>query len=857
MVDVIFASCVDYLVRTTAKSVSRAFEDANLVHDDHLREFKVTLSLVKAMLLDADQKQEHNHELQEWLRLSKRVLYDAEDVLDEFESETLRKQVVEAHATTKDKVGHFFSTSNPLVFRHRMAQQIKDVIKRLDKVAADRHKFGLQRIDVDRLVLHRRELTHSYVTDSNVIGREHDKERIIDLLMQQNPNDHDDISLSVIPIVGMGGLGKTTLAKFVFNDKSINMLFPLKMWACVSNDFDIKKLFIKIICSDSADPFFELSLNQLDLEQLQNQLTNKIADKKFFLVLDDVWNEDCVQWIELKNILELGAPGSKILVTTRSQTIASMMGTVPSHILEGLSQQHSFSLFVKWVFRKGEREKYPHLIKIGREILNKCSGVPLAVRTIVRLLFSKFEANEWIYVRDNELWNIPQEKDDIIHALKLSYDRMPSYLKQCFALFSLYPKDYKFHSFEVSSLWGALGLLDSPNKNLEDVANKYLYELQSRSFLHDFVNLGSASSFKIHDLVHDLACFVAKEECLFVNSHNQNIPDSVLHLSFAENTFLDKLLTTKSVHLRTILFPYVTVEANDETLLDTCVSKFKFLRILDLSSLACETLPRHIGKLKHLRYLSIRSNHNIKRLPDSICELHNLQVLKLDGCIELEELPKGLRKLTSLRLLEITTKQFVLPDNDIANLSSLTFLCIASSHNLESIFKGVKFPSLKSLSVFDCQRLKSLQMDVQIFPELETFIVEGCANLDLQMWRDHHEEQSSKLKLTYVHFSNLPQLVTLPQWLQETVNSLQTLVIKKCENLEMFPEWLLTLANVKTLAIINCPKLLSLPGNIHNLTSLENLRIHDCPELCRKYQACVGEFWPKISHIKDVVIGEP
>ncbi|KAL2320797.1 hypothetical protein Fmac_029766 [Flemingia macrophylla] len=647
-----------------SKLASPAFEEASQVLGvyDHLKEFKEILSSVKVVLLDAEQTQEQNNKLREWLRQIKRVLYDAQDLLDEFECEALRKQVLKAHGTTKSKVSHFFSSSNPLGFRNRMTQQIKDVIKRLDKVAADWHGLGLQKIDVDSRVLHRREVTHSYVADSNVIGREHDKERIIELLRERHPND-DDTSFSVIPIVGMGGLGKTTLAKFVFNDKRIIMCFHLRMWVCVSNDFDIKKLVFKITCSACRYP---PSLNRLGLEQLQILLTNSIAGKRFLLVLDDVWNIDRDQWIELKNRLQSDVQGSKVLVTTQSQRIASMMGTVPSYILECLSYEHSLSLFIKWVFRKGEREKYPHLINIGRELVNKCSGVPLAVRTIVRLLFSRYEANEWKYVRDNELWNLPQEKDDILHALKLSYDRMPSHLKQCFALFSLYPKDYKFYSFEVSSLWGALGLLDSPNKNLEDVANKYLYELQSRSFLHDFVNLGSASSFKVHDLVHDLACFVAKEECLFVNSHEQNIPDSVLHLSFAENTFLDKLLTTKSVHLRTILFPYVTVEANDETLLDSCVSKFKFLRILDLSSLACETLPRNIGKLKHLRYLSIRSNHNIKRLPDSICKLQNLQVLKLDGCIELEELPKGLRKLTGLRLLEITTKQFVLPDNDIA-----------------------------------------------------------------------------------------------------------------------------------------------------------------------------------------------
>ncbi|RDX94293.1 putative disease resistance protein RGA1, partial [Mucuna pruriens] len=848
-----------------AKLVSPVFQEASQVLGvyHHLQEFTETLKLVKAVLLDAEQKQEQNHELREWLRQINRVFSDAEDVLDEFECRTLQKQVVKAHGTTKDKVSHFFSSSNPVVFRYRMAQQIKDISNRLDKAAADRLKFGLQIINVDTRVVHRREMTHSRVRDSDVIGREHDKEKIIELLMQQNPND-DDISLSVIPIVGIGGLGKTTLAKFVFNDKRIHECFPLKMWVCVSDDFDIKQLIIKII--NSANDFASVdapprqqNLNMLEMEQLQNQLTNKLAGHKFLLVLDDVWNEDRVKWVEMSNLIQIGAPGSKILVTTRNYSIASMMGTVPSHVLEGLSLEDSFSLFVKWAFKEGKEENYPHLVNIGREIVAKCRGIPLAVRTLGSLLFQKFEANEWEGVRDNGIWDLPQKKDDILPALKLSYDLMPSYLRQCFALFSLYPKNYHFGSFTVTSLWWALGLLPSPEKNrtLGDVSRQYLYELQSRSFLQDFVNYGTFYIFKIHDLVHDLALFVAKDECLLINSHNQNIPENARHVSFAEKDLLGNSFTTKSVAVRTIVFTNGPAGAISEAFLNTCVSKFKYLRVLDLRNSACETLPRSIGKLINLRYFDIRDNCNLKRLPDSICKLQNLQVLRVDGCKELEALPKGLRKLISLRRLGITTKQSVLPYNEITNLSLLDTLIIDSSHNLESVFGGVKFPALRTLTVNDCQSLKSLLLDFKNFPELETLSVESSGNLDLELWKDHHEEQGPMLKLKTVHFYGLPQMVALPLWLQETANSLQSLIISNCDNLEMFPEWLSTLTNLKTLEIEECPKFLSLPDNIHHLTALERLTIEGCPELCRKCQPHVGEFWPKISYINQVLIEEP
>jgi len=536
------------------------------------------------------------------------------------------------------------------------------------------------------------------------------------------------------------------------------------------------------------------------------------------------------------------------------------MGTVPSHILEGLSEEDSLSLFVKWAFKEGEEEKHPHLVNIGREIVKKCRGVPLAVRTLGSLLFSKFEASKWEYVCDNEIWNLPQKKDDILPALKLSYDLMPSYLRQCFALFSLFPKDYVFSNFEISSLWGALGFLASPENNdtLEDVANQYLYELLSRSFIQDFIDTGAFYIFEIHDLVHDLALFIARNECLLVSSNIQNIPDNVRHLSFAKSSLFGNLVTKKSAAVRTVLFPNGAAAANGEALLNTCLSKFKCLRVLDLSGSTFETLPHTIAKLKHLRCLDISKNLNIKRLPESICKLQSLQLLSLAGCLKLEALPKGLRKLISLRYLEFSIKQSVLPVNEIVNLGSLEILTVEACHNVESIFGGVKFPALKALSVSDCQSLKSLPVDAKNVPQLETLIVDDCGNLDLEVWKgNHHEEQSYKLKLKTVAFSSLSQMVALPKWLQQAADSLQSLSILDCDNIESLPDWLTTMTRLKTLSISYCPKLVSLPNNIHHLITLESLKIEGCVELFRKYQPRVGEFWGKISHIKNIVIDEP
>jgi len=166
-------------------------------------------------------------------------------------------------------------------------------------------------------------------------------------------------------------------------------------------------------------------------------------------VLDYVWNDDRAKWTELKDLIKVGATGSKILVTTRSNSINSMMGDVPPYLLKGLYAKDCLSLFVKWAFKEGEETKYPNLVEIGIEIVKKCQAVPLDVRTLGSSLFSKLDLNKWVFVMDFELWNLEQKKDDILPALKLSYDQMPSYLRQCFAYFSLYPKDYSFDSFVI------------------------------------------------------------------------------------------------------------------------------------------------------------------------------------------------------------------------------------------------------------------------------------------------------------------------------------------------------------------------------------------------------------------------
>ncbi|XP_044479415.1 putative disease resistance protein RGA3 [Mangifera indica] len=368
-----------------------------------------SLNTIKVVLLDAEEKKNHNLKLRVWLEKLKEVCYDAEDVLDEVEVENLRKQVVNCQSITK-KVCHFCSSSNPVVFRFTLGHKIKEINKRLAKITVDKNDFNLtEKIDSNHVIDWDRE-THSFIRDSNVIGRDKDKEMIIESLLQLS-YAHENVS--VISIVGIGGLGKTTLAKWVYDDKFVSDHFSLRMWVCVSDEFSLKKLLIDIINSATGQKY-----NQMSLDQLQSELRDIISHERYLLVLDDVWNEVHGLWLELKCLLNECVSGSKILVTTRSERVASIMDTISTHKLEGLALDQCLSIFVKCAFKEGQEKQHPKLIEIGKEIVKKCGGVPLVVKALGSLLHSSTSEQEWINVRDNEVWKLDQKENMILPTLK-------------------------------------------------------------------------------------------------------------------------------------------------------------------------------------------------------------------------------------------------------------------------------------------------------------------------------------------------------------------------------------------------------------------------------------------------------
>ncbi|XP_037497018.1 putative disease resistance protein RGA3 [Jatropha curcas] len=740
-------------------------------------------------------------------------------------------------------------TNNKLVFHLKIGHKMKDIRERFDEIAALKNKFHLKERFVDEKVEYRRrEMTHSFVQASDVIGRDFDRDKIIEYLLHYSEKEN----LSVVPIIGIGGQGKTTLAKMVYNDERVDKNFQLKMWVCVSQEFDVTRLAKEITSSatEITSSATGRSYGDLTMDQLQARLRRSLGGRKFLLVLDDVWNENLVKWVELRGLLEGCALGSKIIVTTRSSRVASVVGNDFAYNLPGLSHKDCLSLFWKWAFNPGQEKQYLNLRDIGNEIVKKCGGVPLAVRTLGSLLYSSTEEKTWVSIRDNEIWKLQHQENDILPVLKLSYDHMPSYLKRCFAYCSLFPKNYVLYSFE----------LIFPKKlccfaQLEENGLRFVKELWSRSFLQDIEDHGFFFTCKMHDLVHDLAVSVAQSECSTVNFLTPSVDEKVRHLSFSGSN-LPSQQVPKFLHklkkVRTIFFPVRGMGPSSRTFVDTCMSRFKHLRVLNLSDSCFETLPNSIGTLKNLRYLDLYRNRELRKLPNSICRLQNLQTLRLEECEKLEEIPRDIKHMTGLRFLEITTKQTSLPENGIGCLSSLRYLSLFECGNLEKLFDDMQaLTSLRTLVITSCGSLASLPRGIRNLSALETLVIGDCGKLNLM---EMENTEDFNLSLSSLVLGELPQLETLPQWLQSSASNLQYMYIDDCPNFTALPDWLQNLTSLKRLEIIRCPELFSLPEGMHCLASLRELRIGLCPELCERCNPETGDDWSKIAHVPDVFL---
>ncbi|XXG50594.1 hypothetical protein AAC387_Pa02g4574 [Persea americana] len=620
--------------------------------DEEMKKLSRTLLRIQAFLSDAEDRQIQEEAVKLWLSDLKDVAYDAEDIIDEFTTEALRSSTQSPVQTRKRKrVNDFFSYlgSSSTTSQYSIECRIKEIRERLDEIESERDQLRLKVRDRGRRLQSRdRSQTSSLVDESIVFGRVDDREKIVDLLRSDQSRAGNGVL--VVPIVGMGGLGKTTLAQLVYNDERIESHFDLRAWACVSEDFDLIRLTRAILESLTGS-----ACHLTNLDPLQVALANKLKGKRFLLVVDNVWNVSSSDWDELRAPLMVGGRGSGILVTTRSQIVSSTMGTVLPHFLQGLSDVDCWSLFEQRAFLQGNSNAHPNLVPIGKEIVKKCKGLPLAVKTLAGLLFSKLDEEEWIAILKSDIWDLPEDRNEILPALRLSYHHLPAHLKRCFAYCSIFRKGHDFQRDPLVLLWIAEGFVEPKgNEEIEEIGGEYFYDLVSRSFLkYEYNDWGDEGVYTMHDLIHDLAQSIAGADCLRMEDVKScAVVGKVRHVMCTASAWTMETLNSEAFYnlksLRTLLSE--SLSKRIECVPCELFMNLRRIRVLDLSGADIKELPDSVGNLIHLRYLDL-SLTLITRLPKSTTSLYNLQTLKLINCYQLVELPNDFSNLVNLRHL--------------------------------------------------------------------------------------------------------------------------------------------------------------------------------------------------------------
>jgi len=343
--ELITGALVSTFVESTIDNLASRFGDifrGKKRNKKQLSNLKVKLLSVDVVVDDAEQKQFTDPRVRDWLLAVKDVVFDSEDLLEEIDHALSKSQVeAESQSATK-KVWISLKSSFATFFENEIESRMEKLIEDLEDLATQSHVLGLKKVDDDVGVGSGSgsKLSSTYLPcESFIYGRDDDKEFVFKWLTSHTHNN-----LSILSIVGIGGVGKTTLAQHVFNDPRMDEAkYDVKVWVCVSDEFDVFKVSRAILEDVTASID-----DSRDTEMVHKRLKEKLSEKKF-LILDDVWNENHSKWEEVKKPLVFGAQGSSILVTTRSKEVAFTMRS-EEHFLQQLHEYHSWKLFAKHAF---------------------------------------------------------------------------------------------------------------------------------------------------------------------------------------------------------------------------------------------------------------------------------------------------------------------------------------------------------------------------------------------------------------------------------------------------------------------------------------------------------------------------
>lgn len=635
---------------------------AKLAADQHLQDRAVEQNLKKLQFnLDKiitaaqlDRKQIGSQSIKDWFSSFKDAIYAADDVIEEFVQQLEKDKKQNSAASSLRKSANFVAKIiQTRQFNGDDMKQLDEVTKTFDGLVSDIFELlklveqleGSGGTKQQEIIPSWRLTTSSYKGTTTTSGRAREGKKMLEALLEEGDGSTSDCKFSVVSVVGSGGIGKTDLARFAYNNEEVRRHFDLKAWVTVCNNFDLKRLMIEIIESASVKRPSDLH-NMTSLEPIQNTLAKGMKDKRFLIVLDDVWEDSNTSWELLTTPFTHGKEGSRIIMTTQLESVAKLTKTKETIHLNGLEEQEYWELFKKCAF--GDKDKdQQHLESICREIAQKYDGSPLAAVSIGLELRSDPREEHWRRVARNKLGVVERREGDIVSVLGFSYGQLPARLKQCYLAFALFPKRHCFYKNQLLRIWTALRFV-SPDGH----GGNPVDELASRSF---FVNSKREDDqFVLHAVLHELADLLCDGEFFRVDDEARGqgikIPQKTRHVYVSNtNNFVrvSEALAEKE-QLRSLVIdgsvPSDAIPRSDfMDSLEKVLKKCKFLRLLMLPAEFPLELPEAIGRLSRLRCLDFEGIQR-KALPQYLESLDLLQWPDLKQRPEAWNLNKGSRR---------------------------------------------------------------------------------------------------------------------------------------------------------------------------------------------------------------------
>ncbi|EEF40596.1 putative disease resistance protein At1g50180 [Ricinus communis] len=889
---------------------------------------QLELRRMQSFLKDADTRQdEENIEtLRNWVAEIREAAYDVEDLIEEF---ALKVALRSGRSGVVNVIKRYATIAKESVELYKVGSEIQNIKTRISDLTRSLDTFGIQPRESSGPSLpggRQKNLRRSYshIVEEDTVGLEEDVEILVEKLVASEKN--------VVFIYGMGGLGKTTLAKKIYHNSDVRHHFDAFAWAYISQQCQIRDVWEGILfklINPSKEQREEIS--SLRDDELARKLYHVQQEKKCLVILDDIWTAET--WTNLRPAFpyEIGKSGSKILLTTRIRDVTLLPDpTCFRHQPRYLNDEESWELFKRKAFLASNypdfRIRSP-VEKLGREMVGKCTGLPLAIIVLGGLLANKKNILEWDAVRRSIVSHLRRGKGHepcVSEVLAVSYHELPYQVKPCFLHLAHFPEDYEIPTKKLIRMWVAEGLIscahdeEMEEETMEDLAQSYLDELVERCMV-EVVKRGSTGRIRtcrMHDLMRGLCLSKAKQENfleifnhLHVNDQSvYSFPSSMLsgersigrlrRLAIFSDGDLKRFVPSRfrrNSHLRSLLyFHEKACRVEKWGSINSLFSNFQLLRVLDLDGIQGHNgkLPKGIGKLIHLRFLSLRDT-DIDELPLAIGNLRYLQTLDLLTWNSTVRIPNVICKMQRLRHLYLpescgddsdrwqlanlsnlqTLVNFPAEKCDIRDLLSLTNLrkLVIDDPNFGLIFRspGTSFNHLESLSfvsnedytlvqiITGCPNLYKLHIEGQIekLPECHQFS-SNLAKLNLQGSKLLEDPMMTLEKLPNLRILRLQMdsfLGTLMVCSDKGFPQLKSLLLCDLPNLEDWKVEEGAMSNLCHLEISNCTSMKMVPDGLRFITCLQEMEIRSMLKAFKTRLEEGGDDYYKVQHVPSVL----